>query len=81
VARFVATDQFNPVTGTIQFPGKQFYQRLVCRRIHRRSGDLDFQLGADGRSDFSRGRARLEFYGQQRAVRLRVEKIRKGHNL
>jgi len=77
----MAVDQFNPATSTIQFFSEQFNQRLVCRRVHRWGGDLDFQLSADGRPDFIRGRARLEFYGQQRAIRLRAEKIRRGHKL
>ncbi len=59
--RFVAMNNFNLIAGAIQFFRKKFNQRLVCRRVHGRRGDFDFQFIAERRADFIFGGARLEF--------------------
>jgi len=77
----MAADQFNPVAGAIQFFRQQLHQSFVRRRVHRRRRDFDFQFAANGSTNFIRRRARLEFYGQQRAIRLGAEEIGKWHKL
>ncbi len=80
VARFVAADEFDAIPGAIEFFGEQLEQGLVGGGIDGRGGDFDFQFRA-GRADDLIGRgARLEFDGEQSAVRLGAEERRSRHS-
>ena len=79
VPRFVAAHQFDTMARTVQPAGQEPNQCFVGRRLHRRRGDSDSQLAARPviRHNFIGGRARLDFYGKQDAVHLRMEETGK----
>ena len=62
VPRFVAAHQFNATALAIQPFSQQSKQRLICRRVHARGKDLDFQFIAKRRANFIFGSARLELH-------------------
>ena len=70
----MAANQFDPAAPAVKLFGQQFNQRLVCRGVYGRRGDLDSQLVAKRLTNLIDGRAREQFYRQQCPVRLRTQK-------
>jgi len=72
--RFATTHQFDATAGAIQLVCEQTNQRFVCRGVHGRRGDSNSQFVAKRFINLIGGGARLQFYRQQRPVRLRTKK-------